>query len=185
MTLLISFIPWFLFWAFAIHGKLELAAISGFLSLGVILIKNRAGGHRTKSLELGTLIFFVLFAIAVPVLGRKMIERNIDLLGNSAVVIVILATIILKKPFTIDFAKEKIAPAFWENADFIRVNYQISLFWLAVLSFNLSLVAARHFSLIRLEKTASILIRILICVLAALTTKYYIKYKRSKRSRAG
>jgi len=165
--------PWFLFWILALQAKLEWAALSGLLSLFMILAKNRRQGRSIKSLQIGTLIFFILFALSVPVLGREIISRNVDLIGNAAILTIILVTIVLKRPFSIDFARERTEERLWNDPHFIRVNYQISWLWLAVLLFNFSLVVARHFSFLQIDRWLSVAIRIFNCIVAAKISFWY------------
>jgi hypothetical protein len=178
MGILISLIPWFLFWIFAIYKKMELAAVSGFLAVLVIIIRNRRRGRSLKSLQVGILAFFILLALIVPVFCKEAVAHNVDLLGNSAVLIIILITIIFKRPFALEFARERAEKKNWQDPGFIRAGYIISWFWFGVLSVNFCLVVARHFSFIEIARWLSVLIRIFNCIVAMKISRWYLRRKQ-------
>jgi hypothetical protein len=177
MRILVSFTPWFLFWIFALHKEPSVAAISGFLAVAAIIIANIRQGYSVKSLQSGSMVFFLLFALAIPIFGRDAVARNVDLLGNSGVLIIVLLTIIIKRPFSLEFARERVDKKYWQEPRFIRLNYFISLLWLATLLVNFDLVLARHFSIIEIDRRISVAIRILNCILAMVISQWYIKHR--------
>ena len=179
MAILISFIPWFLFWRFAVYKKMELmAALSGILAVSAIIIRNKRCGRAVKSLQIGTLLFFILFAVTVPIFGKDAIARNVDLLGNSAIIVIILVTIVLRRPFAIEFARERTPKEHWQDPRFIRLGYVVSWFWFGVLSVNFCLVVARHFHFIEIARWLSVLIRILNCVIAMKSIRWYLRRRQ-------
>lgn len=183
MALLISFTPWFLFWIFAFYKKMALAAaLFSFLSMLAIILINRRHGRKVKSLQIGTLVFFFLFALATLICGKKIITQNVDLLGNSAILIIVLITIVWKRPFTMDFICERTEEKFWKDPRFIRMNYVVSWFWFVVLLLNFALVAARHFSFIQIDRPLSISIRIFNCIMAMKFTQWYLRHKQLNHS---
>jgi hypothetical protein len=131
-----------------------------------------------KSLQLGTLAFFILFAISVPIFGKKIIAANVDLLGNGAVLMIVFLSIIFKRPFTLDFIRERVEKKLWHAARFIQVNYLVSWLWLAVLFLNFLLVWARHFSLIQIDRWLSVVIRIFNCIVAMKLSLWYLRRRK-------
>lgn len=176
MVLLNSFIPWFLFWLFAFYKKMELtAAVIGFLAILFVILRNKRQGIATKSLQKGTAVFFILFALATLIFGKEIIIANVDLLGNSAILIIVFITIIFKRPFALEFARERARKELYFDKRLIRISYIISWFWFAVLLANFSLVAARHFSFIQIDRGLSVAIRIFNCIAAMKITQWYIR----------
>jgi len=177
MMMLISFMPWFLFWILALQARIESAAIVGFLTAVAIVIKNRRQGRSIKSLQIGTLVFFVLLGISVSIFGKEILAHNIDLIGNSAILIIVFVTIVIGRPFSLEFMRERVEKRFWGDRGFLRANYFISWLWFTTLLVNLSLVAARHFSLIEIARWVSVLIRILDCIVAMKVSIWYMHRK--------
>lgn len=180
MVLLNSFIPWFLFWLFAFYKKMELtAAVTGLLAMLFVIIKNKRQGRSAKSLQKGTVVFFTLFALGTLVFGKEIIASNVDLLGNSAILIIVFITIIFKKPFALEFAREHVRKELYDDPRLIRTSYLISWFWFAVLLVNFSLVVGRHFSFIQIDRGLSVAIRIFNCIAAMKITQWYIRHNHA------
>lgn len=123
-----SFLPWILFFAFAggSQGQLEIA-----IALAVIcsVVFEYKALKKRFVLSWGTLVFFILIFIAVVLFKNYWIAKYIWLLSNGALAIIVWLSILLRKPFTIQYAKEQVPQDKWQHPLFYKINYLISGVW--------------------------------------------------------
>jgi hypothetical protein len=48
---------------------------------------------------------------------------------DTGLLLIVLTTILIGKPFTMDYAKQSVDPTLWRSATFIRNNQVIALAW--------------------------------------------------------
>lgn len=48
---------------------------------------------------------------------------------DAGLLLIVLATMALRQPFTLQYAKETVAPELWNSTEFIRTNYVITAVW--------------------------------------------------------
>ena len=61
------------------------------------------------------------------------------MLVDSGLLLIVLGSIAVRQPFTLQYAREQIAPELWDNPKFIRTNYIITGVW--ALAFVVMVVA--------------------------------------------
>jgi hypothetical protein len=132
--LLLAFSPWLSFLFIASGSLLRLK-----LGLVVALLLSVAMGitrlHRGVILWAG-LLFFTYATLAVVLFNDMWTARYMGVMANSALAISTWLTIILKKPFTLDYAREHTDPSFWGSPLFIRTNVVITSFWSSIFTVN-------------------------------------------------
>ncbi len=73
-------------------------------------------------LSWATLVLFAVLFVAVGILGMTWILPGMGMLIYAALALVTFGSILAKTPFTLQYAREMVAPELWENPGFIRVN---------------------------------------------------------------
>jgi hypothetical protein len=48
---------------------------------------------------------------------------------DAGLLLIVLASIVLRQPFTLQYAREKVAREFWGSSEFVRVNYVLTAAW--------------------------------------------------------
>jgi hypothetical protein len=132
--LLLAFSPWLSFLFIASGSLVRLK-----LGLVVALILSVAMGitrlHRGVILWAG-LLFFTYATLAVVLFNDMWTARYMGVMANAALAISTWLTIILKKPFTLDYAREHTDPSLWGSPLFIRTNVVITSFWGLIFTVN-------------------------------------------------
>ncbi len=130
MNILLAFAP---FIAFAVvdrlAGSIEGLVAGALVSTGIILRDHFALGKAPKILEIGTVILFVGLALA-SLLG--LVELSVmatRLCVDAGLLVIVLVSMALQKPFTIQYARETVPRAYWSSPDFLRVNRVITAVW--------------------------------------------------------
>ncbi len=131
--------PWILMSLIAGPGRFEVSVCAAlFLSLMTFVLSRRKGGT-VKLMEVFDLIFFIGFAIVGILASRNVIiwlELWAGELTNLALTAFVVITILMRQPFTLQYAKETTDPAFWDHPVFLRINYTISWVWGAAFAFQ-------------------------------------------------
>ncbi len=137
VKLLLSFAPWIAFLIIAPGGMLRLKiGVAVALALSVVMGLLRL--HRGVILWVG-LAFFTYATVAVIVFEHMWTVRFMGVLANGALALGTWATVGMKKPFTLDYAKDHTDPALWNHPAFIRSNMIIASAWGACFTINAGL----------------------------------------------
>jgi hypothetical protein len=130
MGVLLAFAP---FIVFAIidrligptEGLVAGTAVSAALLLRDWLSPNRA----PKVLEIGTVILFGGLALYALLGGPTSSVFGIRLWVDAGLLLIVLVSLAARKPFTLQYAREKVAKELWDSPQFVRVNYVITWVW--------------------------------------------------------
>lgn len=140
---LAGFAPWIVYWilsgsvAFetAIGVAFAIAVLSNLLSL-------KAGGiANLKVLEVGNTIAFVGLALIGAIGGDDFVARWIQPLGNGALLLIMLVSILIGRPFTLQYAKAATPPELWDSPGFLAVNRLITWIWVGAMALMTVLAA--------------------------------------------
>lgn len=126
--------PWALFSLFSTPGRFEEAVC---VALGLTLLMLWVGSRRgisIHSLEVFGVMFFAILAV-VGLTASDGTIRWLELwageLTNVALALFAYATLILRRPFTVAYAKELAPQEYWGTSLFLHINYAISAVWAA------------------------------------------------------
>ncbi|MDI9818902.1 MULTISPECIES: carotenoid oxygenase family protein [unclassified Legionella] len=129
-----DFIPWVLYFILAGSHYLahELAALAALIAT---VIFNFQGLRNRFLLAWSTLIYFSFLSIIylLPV-GIWFNQQRAFLLSNIILAVVMWVSIFIKKPFSMQYAKEKVDEIAWMTPTFKHINYVISTVWALALS---------------------------------------------------
>ncbi len=135
MGIFLSFLPWIIFWVISGNNNYQIGALAAMVMVIFLNIKNVKQGN-VKILDLGTLIFFFIltgisfFSMAVWV------DKYAAPLSNVAMFLIAVISLALRKPFTIQYAYEKVNPEFWNTPKFYTTNRTITVIWCITFAIN-------------------------------------------------
>lgn len=130
MGILLAFAPFF---AFVVIERLFgvspglLAATA--VSAGLLLRDFVSRGRKVKVLEIGTMILFGGLAAYSLMQSVDWPIAVVRLRVDAGLLLIVIVSMLIRQPFTIQYAKEQVDPAFWSRPEFIRTNYLISGVW--------------------------------------------------------
>ncbi|AKD97822.1 MULTISPECIES: hypothetical protein [Rhodococcus] len=124
--------PWILLSLLSGPGRFEESAAAALgLSLLILAASHRRGGT-VKLLEVFDVVFFGVLA-AIGLLASANTIRWFELWGgeltNIALVVFAFGSILLRNPFTLQYAKESTPEEYWTTPLFLRINYVITAVW--------------------------------------------------------
>lgn len=92
-----------------------------------------------KILEIGTFILFSGLALYALLGDPAWSVTAVRLWVDAGLLVVILVSMALRRPFTLQYAREEVDSQFWSSPEFLRTNYVISAAW--ALAFALMVAA--------------------------------------------
>ena len=130
MGILLAFAPFILFVIVekivgTTAGLLSAAIVSAALVLRDTFSKNRSA----KVLEIGTLILFGGLAIYAAGMRPAWPIAGVRLRVDAGLLLVVLVSMAIRRPFTLQCAREETPPELWNQPEFVRVNYIITAVW--------------------------------------------------------
>lgn len=176
--MLLSFAPWLSFLIIAHGSMFRLKAgiiVAALLSLVMAVTKL----HRGVIMWVG-LAFFSYAIAAVLLLNNMWTVRHMGVLANGALALGTWVGIVMKRPFTLEYAREHTDPALWDNPVFLRTNYLLTGVWAIVFSINAGMALQRSLRPV-LPALVYELISYSLLILAMFVSTWYPKYLASKR----
>jgi hypothetical protein len=132
MGMLMAFAPFMTFVVVErIAGTVPALLSAAIVSAGMLVRDWIVRRATPKVLETGTAILFVGLAIIALTTQANWSIPAVRLRVDAGLLLVVLISIIIRKPFTIQYAQEHAAPEVWRKPEFVRVNYVISAVWAA------------------------------------------------------
>jgi hypothetical protein len=132
-------VPWVVLSVLSTPGRFEQAVC---FALGLTLMTMWVGSRRgipVYALD----VFGAAFFVALGVLGLlaspgmiRFLETWAGDLSNIVLALFVVTTILLRKPFTLPYAKETTPEEFWGTQLFLHINYAISWIWVGVFAFS-------------------------------------------------
>lgn len=131
--------PWIIMSLFSGPGTFEISVLCALALSLVTFILSRRGGSSFKLMEIFDLLFFAGFAVVGIVANASTIawlENWAGEITNVALFLFVLITIVIRQPFTLQYAKEETDPQYWDSPVFLRINYTISWVWAAAFAWQ-------------------------------------------------
>lgn len=131
--------PWILFSVLSSPGRFEVAVSTALgLALLTLWLSHRRGQGVYALDVIGVLFFAVLAVVGLIADGGTIdtLELWAGELTNMVLVVFVVATILVRRPFTLAYAKKDAPEEYWNTPLFLKVNYVISGVWAAAFAFN-------------------------------------------------
>jgi hypothetical protein len=126
----LAFAP-FIAFAFLNHFVSPTAALVAAALVSLALIaKEVLTGRSAKILEVGTCILFVGLAAYAYFSNADWPVVGVKLAVDAGLFLVVLFSLTVGRPFTLQYAREKAPQEVWNSPEFMRTNQVITLVWL-------------------------------------------------------
>jgi hypothetical protein len=130
MNILLAFAPFIVFVVAERILGVPAGLAAGALASAALLGRDLLSRERAvKVLEIGTAILFgglALYALAFhPAWSIAAVRLRVD----AGLLAIVLVSIAIRRPFTLQYAREQVAAEHWSNPVFVRTNYVISAAW--------------------------------------------------------
>lgn len=135
---LIGFMPWILFAYLA--SKDYMLAVEVALVGSIIISLPEIFARRIKVFTIGTFIFFAALIFIASQPGLVKLEHWTSPASYGMLFLISLVSILIKKPFTLQYAMEQVPEEYWNSPLFIKINYHLTIAW--TIGFFIDTVAA-------------------------------------------
>jgi hypothetical protein len=129
-----DFAPWVVMSVIVGPRRFVLAAGLALLTALSIAAANWLVGIKPMVLDVTGIAFFaalVLVGVFVGDVTRHWLERWSGDISNTLIALIAIGSIVLRKPFTVQYAHESVHPRHWQSSLFMRVNYRVTWGWAA------------------------------------------------------
>jgi hypothetical protein len=86
-------------------------------------------GRTPKILEIGTALLFGGLALYATLAEPTWSVIGARLCVDIGLFLIVLITMAVGRPFTLQYACEQVAPEFWSSSEFARTNFVITAVW--------------------------------------------------------
>jgi hypothetical protein len=126
MQILVAFAP---FLAFAVVDRMA-GSLAGLVAGALLLLGREAllRKHSPKILDIGTTILFCGLSVYFGAVQPSWSVIAVRLVVDSGLIIVLIS-LAVGKPFTLQYAREKVSTELWDRPEFRKINYVISSVW--------------------------------------------------------
>jgi hypothetical protein len=128
-NMLLAFAP---FIAFAALDRLVGPVEGMFVAFAVsaaLLIRDWSQGRGAKVLEIGTAALFGALGCYALLANPAWSLWGVRLVVDSGLLLIVLVSIAIRQPFTLQYARERVAENVRRSGEFVRTNYVITAVW--------------------------------------------------------
>lgn len=127
MSTLIGFLPFIAFAVLAGNGLMLIGLICGLVLAVGAMLRSRSA----KLLEAGSAVLFGLLALYAAFAPAPPSLFAVRLAVDAGLAAIVLVSLVIGRPFTLQYAREQVPPAMWDNPVFLATNRRISAVWAA------------------------------------------------------
>ena len=108
------------------------AGLWGAVAIAIVIVaRGRVAGGSMKFLEIGGVLLFAALAAFTTVARFDWTVMSVRLVVDAGLLAIILASLAVGQPFTMQYARERVAKEVWGHPLFKSVNRDITLGWAA------------------------------------------------------
>jgi all-trans-retinol 13,14-reductase len=172
----VGFIPWILYWIFSGIGLWTIAILGGLLAALGIVAYRYIRRRDLKAMEVVTFGYFAVHVIVTLVFGLSLLKSYGFVVNNLVLAAMAIGSLLMKSPFTYQYAKEDWDKAYWNDPAFIKINEIITGVWGGIFILNMLLGALAVFGFHRQEFFLTIIIPNIGIVAGIVFSSFFPKY---------
>ncbi|MGO0122468.1 FAD-dependent oxidoreductase [Desulfothermobacter acidiphilus] len=176
--ILISFIPWILYWILTGVGK-PLGVAVAFLA-AVLLVISEAVNRSFNLMDLVSVAFFAVAGLVTFGLKSSLFIDNSGFLGYLALFIMAVVSLILKQPYTLQVSKRDYPETYWHDPTFAMINNIITGLWALIFLANSVIYILLRFPVNVVISNALVALGILFSIIFPLAAPAYFALREFK-----
>ena len=134
LYILISFIPWIIYWILCSMGNTLGVLIPLIISL--ILINPQVQRRDFNLMDITSLLYFSIANVATFIFNVSVFMEQNGFMGYFVLFLMALISIIVKQPYTLQVSKRDYPEAYWKNKSFLAINNLITAVWAGIFLSN-------------------------------------------------
>ncbi|KDP86732.1 hypothetical protein ACU4GI_07395 [Cupriavidus basilensis] len=145
MGMLTGFAPFIAFFiAMRLASPLAGLGAACAVSLAMCLRMWRRG-ESLKVLEVGSLALFALLLLYTAIAAPQWTVATVRLAVDAGLFAIVAVSLAIGRPFTLQYARERVPQEYWNAPRFLAVNRHITLAWAAALAIMVAADAAAEY----------------------------------------
>ncbi len=145
MNLVLGFIPFILF-AVLMGLSVDLALWVAFAAAFTLGIRSFLDTRILKTLDAGSTVLFGSLALFKGFVAPSLPLGIVLLAVDGGLLTIMLISLVLHEPFTLQYAREQATPEHWREPDFLRTNYVVTAVWVLALALMTAIDATAIFT---------------------------------------
>jgi hypothetical protein len=133
MNLVLGFVPLILF-AVLMSLSPDMALWIAFAAAFALGMRSFLDTRVLKTLDAGNTVLFGLLALYKGFVQPSLSFGAVLLAVDGGLLAIIIASLLLHEPFTLQYAREQAPPEQWKTAIFLRTNYVVTGAWVLALA---------------------------------------------------
>lgn len=130
MNMLLAFAPFIAFVVIERAVGTSAGLVAAAFVAAVLLARDLVSRERrVKILEVGTFALFGALAAYALIADPSWSVAAVRLRVDTGLLLIVLASIALRQPFTLQYAREQVSRELWSTPAFVRTNYRITFAW--------------------------------------------------------
>lgn len=134
LYILVSFIPWIIYWTLCGMGS-KFGVIVPFATSLLLIIPQIRKGY-FNLMDLASASYFSIASAGTFILGLNAFVKYCGFIGYSVLFLMALISVAIKQPFTLQASKRDYPEIYWKERSFLAVNNIISTAWAAIFMAN-------------------------------------------------
>lgn len=140
MKMILGFLPFIAFSLLSRYSTPPIALGVGALIAAALVVRTwLSSRHRFNILDVGTVILMAGLALYTTLASATLSIIAVRLSVDVGLLLIVVFSMLLGRPFTLHYAREQVAPAYWNSPRFVRTNYVITTAW--AIAFAMMVVA--------------------------------------------
>ena len=130
LGMIISFAPWLVLKILTNIPILDpLTRLKTALVIAILICLFQSRNAVKGFIFWGTISFFAFSFVTVVLMTNLWVINHLGLLSQLTMSAIVWGSILFRRPFTIDYAKQHVPPERWNHPAFLRKNYLITGIW--------------------------------------------------------
>ena len=146
MSILLSLSPFAVFFALMRLVSPIAGLIGAFVVSVLLCMRARSRGESVKILEIGSVVLFGLLVAYTLVGAPRWTVATVRLAVDSGLLAIVLVSLAIGRPFTLQYARERVPEPIWALPVFYTTNLRITVAWAATFAVHVAADAAAEYA---------------------------------------
>jgi hypothetical protein len=180
LGILLAFAPFIVFAIVDRFAGAQIGLVAGASTPAILLLRDLITPSRSpKILEIGTFVLFCCLAFYGWLGHPTWSVIGVRVCVDSGLLAIVLLSMLVRRPFTLQYARETVPREHWDSSEFLRTNYVITA--VRALAFAVMVIAELALLYVpNLPKRAGVIAIVVALVGAVKFTGWYPDHSRSR-----
>lgn len=128
MGILLGFTPFIVF-TLLTGLSVSLAIWVAFAITFALAIRDFATTKTIRILDGSAVMLFGALALGVAFIAPGLSTQGSRLIIDAGSLVIALASLVVRNPLTLQYARDQVAREFWDDRKFVRANYVVTALW--------------------------------------------------------